>query len=101
MDFPDPSKGETLTAPIGPGVYRLRNRKIREWVLFGKSKSVCYRMASLLPKGPGTRKNLKKRNYVKKHLKDIEYQTMSFPTEKEAKSEEKTLRDKYNWIFPK
>ena len=47
--FPDPQKGQYLYAPFGGGVYRLRNKATKEYVLFGKSKHVARRMSSLLP----------------------------------------------------
>ena len=51
--FRDPGSFGELSAPFGPGVYELRNRKTGELVLFGMSKNVAYRMSSLLPQPDG------------------------------------------------
>lgn len=32
--FPDPRKGEYLNAPLGSGVYQLRNKRIDKYILF-------------------------------------------------------------------
>ena len=40
--FPDPQKGQYLYAPFGGGVYRLRNKATKEYVLFGKIKRILY-----------------------------------------------------------
>ena len=34
--FPDPRKGEYINAPLGSGVYQLRNKKTNRYVLFGE-----------------------------------------------------------------
>jgi hypothetical protein len=89
--FPDPEHGGYLIAPTGPGCYELRhNGKL---ILCGIGRSVAYRMSSLLPEpwGIGTRKNLEKRNYVGKHLREIEYRTRSFPNVAEAKAHEQVM----------
>lgn len=90
-DFLDPCKLEYLYAPIGFGVYRLRNKETKEYILFGKSKHVAQRMLSLLPApwGSGTRTNKAKRKYVLENLSAIEYQTLAF-----ANAQEITLCEK-------
>lgn len=93
--FPDPRKGEYLSAPLGCGVYQLRNNTIHdEYVLFGRGKNLAYRMTSLLP-APyccATRNNQKKRVYVLDHIDDIEYRTIAFLSENEMKRCEKELK---------
>jgi hypothetical protein len=91
--FPDPRLEGYLVAPLGPGVYELRNRDTGQLVLFGRSKHCASRMSSLLPDSGGTRKNYKKRNYVLEHLSKIEYRTRPFPTDGEAAAFESELRD--------
>ena len=92
--FPDPRKAEYLHAPFGPGVYELRNTRTCEFVLFGKSKNVAYRMSSLLPPPYGApgRNNKEKQNYVSDHLADIEYRTKACGSEALAAQEERDLR---------
>jgi hypothetical protein len=94
-EFPDPSRHGFLTAPFGPGCYELRRTDTGKCVLFGSGANVAYRMTSLLPKplGQGTRKNLKKRNYVLQHLDNIEYRTLACDSAEEAKGRERTIRD--------
>jgi len=92
--FPDPRKGEYLISPFGMGVYQLRNGKTNEFILFGRSKNLSYRMSSLLPKplGQGTRNENKKREYVLENIEDIEYRTVAFILEKEMKKCERELK---------
>ena len=102
LPFPDPGKRGYLSAPFGPGVYELRNRKTGESVLFGRSKNVARRMSSLLPKplGTGTRNNEKKSEYVLNHLADIDYRTKSCTSDTHAVEEERALRQRSCYIFP-
>ena len=100
--FPDPKNKGILVAPIGPGVYQLRNRKTKKFVLFGKSKNVALRMTSLLPApwGGGERTNLKKRRYVNRNLSFIEYRTKACDSEDEASAEEENVRNEQTYLFP-
>lgn len=78
--FPDPEAGGYLAAPLGPGVYELRNRATGKLVYLGSGKYCAYRMSSLLPAplGAGTRDNSELREHVLRHLHDIEYRTRAF-----------------------
>lgn len=100
-DFPDPRKLEYLYAPIGFGVYRLRNKATKEYVLFGKSKHTARRMSSLLPApfGSGTRTNEAKRKYVLENLSAIEYQTVALTNAQEITHCEKEVKKSDNYIF--
>jgi hypothetical protein len=95
--FPDPAQGGYLIAPIGPGSYELRHNG--EPILCGMGRSVAYRMSSLLPDGSGTRKNLEKRNYVGKHLREIEYRTCPFGKADEARTHEKKMLASVKYRF--
>lgn len=99
--FPDPRKGEYLYAPLGSGVYQLRNKKTDEFVLYGTSKNHAYRMTSLLPKpfGTGTRNNEDKRNYVLNNLQNIEYRTISFIDNNDAKLFEYYIKSVEQYLF--
>jgi hypothetical protein len=96
--FPDPTKGEFITAPLGPGCYELRLKSGR-LVLFGCAGHVASRMTSLHPQGSGTRKNEKKRNFVGEHLSQIEYRTIATESRAAAKEYERRAlwsnRDQY------
>ena len=98
--FPDPKKKGYLCAPFGCGVYQLRNAKTGKYILFGRSKHVAYRMCSLLPSDTGERKNEEKREYVSKHLKDIQYRTLTLNSEDEARSFEAFVKKQEDYIFP-
>jgi hypothetical protein len=60
-------------------------------------------MCSLLPKplGTGTRNNESKRNYLLKHLSDIEYRTCACETREEAAEIEREIKQTPNngYIF--
>lgn len=91
--FPDPRKGEFITAPLGPGIYELYDNEARRWVLVGYSKNVAYRMTSLLPKpfGAGHRSNKETQAYIYKHMSCISYRTKACNDGKEAREEEQNL----------
>ena len=95
--FPDKDKEGYLNAPIGLGVYQLRNTKDKKYkfTLFGRSKMVAFRMTSLILGLGGTRNNIEKRNYVSDNLSNIEYRTFAFKELKDAKKLEKDLKKYY------
>ncbi|SCH90614.1 hypothetical protein [uncultured Bacteroides sp.] len=99
--FPDPRKGEYINAPLGSGVYQLRNKKTNRYVLFGTSKHLAHRMTSLLPKpyGAGTRNNEDKQNNVLSNIQDIEYRTMSFINNDDAKQFETYIKFTEQYLF--
>ena len=97
--FPDPTKGDFIVAPFGPGCYELRLMGSGQLVLFGSAGHVAYRMCSLHPSGAGTRNNSKKREYVGAHLPQIEYRVIAFASRDEARDFERrellSRRDQY------
>lgn len=99
--FPDPRKGEYLYAPLGSGVYQLRNKKTGEFVLYGTSKNLAYRMTSLLPVplGAGTRNNKDKPDYIFNNIQDIEYRTISFIDNIDAKRFESFVKFAEEYII--
>ena len=92
--FPDPRKGGILHAPLGPGVYDLRRVSTGKPVLFGIGSRCAHRMTSLLPAplGTGTRNNSRKRNYLLRHLSDIEYRTCACKSREEAADIERDIK---------
>ena len=71
--FPDPEEGGYLSAPFGPGVYELRNKKTGERLFAGHGRNVALRMTSILSReagGQGTRNNNDKQNYAHRHLRN-------------------------------
>ncbi len=99
--FPDPKKQEYLFAPFGFGVHQLFNNKTNEYILFGRGKNLAYRITTLFPRpvGQGTRNNNKKKNYVLKHLKYIQYRTIPLHNEQECRDFERRLKELNNHIF--
>ncbi len=101
--FPDFTTEGYPDAPVGPGVYELRNRSTGDLILVGESKTLAKRMKSLLPKshgGKGTRKNAAKREYVAEHLTDVEYRTCGRATKADAKKLQDQLLATRTYIFP-
>lgn len=100
--FPDPRNCGILSAPIGAGVYELRNSETKAFVLCGISKHTAKRMTSLFPRGigSGTRRNSKKKDYVWENLPTIEYRTVPTFSREEARSLEKNLLESHDYIFP-
>lgn len=99
--FPNPEKGEYLYAPFGAGVYQLRNKETGQYVLFGTSVNLSFRMSSLLPKpyGVGKRNNQEKREYVWEHINEVEYRTIAFTSKKIAKSFESFVKGREDYLF--
>lgn len=100
--FPDPRKDGILHAPLGPGVYDLRRISTQSPILCGIGSRCAHRMTSLLPKplGCGTRNNSNKREYLLKHLKDIEYRTLPCTTRDQAAQAERELLTSQPYRFP-
>lgn len=100
--FPDPRLGGFLKAPIGAGCYQVRRANSKQLVLFGMSTHVALRLTSLLPPpyGRGRRNNFLKREYVRRHIRDIEYRTVAFKDANEARARERELiANKAAYIF--
>ena len=100
--YPDPRKGEVLVAPLGPGVYQVRNRVTRQKVLFGIGGKCAKRMRSLLPAplGSGTRNNAAKREYMLRNLADLDYRCLTCETREEAAEVERAIPDRREYLFP-
>lgn len=101
LQFPNPEKKEYLYAPFGPGVYQLRNRKTGQYVLYGESKNVAFRMSSLLPypHGAGTRNKSAKRNYVWDNIDYIEYRTIALDSKEMAEDFEDFVEMQERYIY--
>lgn len=100
--LPNPLKGEFLSVPISPGVYQIRNRLTGEYVLFGRGENLAYRFCSLFLKelyGKGTRKNVKKINFVGQNLENLEYRFMPKDSVNGAKEIEREVKEQYNHLF--
>jgi hypothetical protein len=101
--FPSPNKRGILVAPFGPGCYELRRRDTGRKILFGRGSNVAFRMTSLLPSGEGgagERTNKAKREYVLKHLAQIDYRTCACADRGQAIAvERELLRKASEYLF--
>jgi len=99
--FPDPRRGDSLVAPIGPGVYEVRNKRTGEFILFGIGRSVANRMTSLLPAPWGTagRNNAAKRRYVLSQIRHLEHRTRATRTRADAAAVERKLKSSKKYRF--
>lgn len=90
--FPDPRTRGILRAPLGPGVYELRNRATGQLLICGVGSHCAARMSSLLPEplGCGSRNNSAKRAYLRRQLRNIEYRTLPCQSRAEAAAVERT-----------
>jgi hypothetical protein len=85
--FPNPQIGGHVEAPIGPGVYEVRNTMSGEAVAFGHSGNVAHALTSLVPSGPLA-------ILARRRLKpdELEYRTCAASTAGEAKTMAERLR---------
>src|ERR1700730_7499071 len=85
---------------LGPGCCELRNG--RQLVLYGMGGHVAARMTSLLPgaSGAGTRNNKRKKAYVRRNLRKIEYRTVAFATRADAAAFERDDLRAKQYLFP-
>jgi hypothetical protein len=99
--FPSSTKGNTLVAPIGPGVYELRHKSTHRLIRVGESTTVAKRMKSLLPPpyGTGTRNNLEVRNYILANVADVEYRALACQTKEEAKRVQDDMLASSEYLF--
>ena len=101
LPFPSPWENGYLHAPIGEGVYELKNKRNKELVYVGEGNNVAYRMNSLLPEpyGAGTRNNSKLRNYIFENLKDVLYRTLACTDKATAKKTQDDMIVNNKYIF--
>jgi hypothetical protein len=91
--FPNPRQGGQLEAPIGPGVYEVRDASSNAMVAFGHSGSVARDLAKLLPGAPrGLFTTLFVRAATSVPLEDLEYRTWPAATLQDARSNADRLR---------
>ena len=91
--FPDPRTGGQLEAPIGPGVYEVRDTSNGAMVAFGHSSSVAHDLAKLLPNpAPGLLGLLMRSRPSEYRREDLEYRTWAAATPAEARSNAERLR---------
>ena len=84
--FPDPRSGGHLDAPIGPGVFEVRDTETGQQVAFAPSRNVARSLAGLMPPScSGLRALFPHRNRLRQPSHELEYRTRSAGTIREAK----------------
>ena len=87
--FPDPQRGESIEAPIGPGVYEVRDMASGDVVAFDHSDSVVRALATLRKPSPRTWLFGRRRRQIPGEL---EYRTCAAASPSDAKVMVEQLR---------
>jgi hypothetical protein len=86
--FPDPQRGESIEAPIGPGVYEVRDIASGDLIAFDHTDSVARALASL--RKPPPRTWLFRRRHA--NGIELEYRTCAATSHSDAKVMVEQLR---------
>ena len=85
--FPDAQRGDSVEAPIGPGVYEVRHTMTGRVVAFGHASNVANALSELkLNGGVGTFARLFRKQPLVSRVSDLEYRTCAAATRAEAKT---------------
>jgi hypothetical protein len=98
--FPDARRGGVIEAPIGPGVYEVRQITSGELVAFGFSGKVAQELSRLRPNpaSPSWMRQLM-RNAAEHAPTELEYRTCSAATKDEAKVMARSLLGRRQVFF--
>ncbi|MBV8791148.1 MAG: hypothetical protein JO237_03760 [Pseudolabrys sp.] len=83
--FPNARTGESVEAPIGPGVYEVRHAETGELIAFGHSGNVANSIADLKVDHGGGWKNFFRRETPITFVGNLEYRTCAAASRAEAK----------------
>lgn len=99
--MPCPENCRKILGPKNSGIYQIRHKQTERLILLGTGKECQKRMRSLFPSpyGTGRRNNERKRNYVLKHWKNLEYRTMETNCIEDAISIEHIMIARNNHCF--
>lgn len=85
--FPDAQSGDSVEAPIGPGVYEVRHTLTGRVVAFGHSPNVANALTDLkLNGGVGTFARLFRKEPLVSRVSDLEYRTCAAGSRAEART---------------
>ena len=85
--FPDMASGQSIEAPVGPGVYEVRHILTGRAVAFGHAPQVARALADLrLSNGPGLLSRLFRPQPLLPRTADLEYRTCAAATRAEART---------------
>jgi len=96
--FPDPRQGGQLEAPIGPGLYEVRDTADNAMIAFGPSASVARDLSKLMPGAPRRFLSSLFGHAQPVVLEQLEYRTWPAATYADARSNAQRLcgrRDVY------
>ena len=98
-NFPNALRGDSVEAPIGPGVYEVRHAPTGNLVAFGPAGNVAGALAELkVDGGSGGIKGLFRRAMQIPNVQELEYRTLPAASHAEAKTmagRMKALRQSY------
>lgn len=84
--FPDAQHGESLQAPIGPGIYEVRNAATGEAIAFDYSDRVGGALCELIPSHAASLlRRLLRGNRIAPRSHDLEYRTIAASTKEDAR----------------
>jgi len=94
VQMPSPETCRDIKGPTESGVYQIKNRKTKEFIQFGESKTCQERMKSFFPKpfGKGTRNNERKRLYILENWEDLDYRTIATVSKEDAVAIDRFLK---------
>ena len=85
--FPNALSGDSVEAPIGPGVYEVRHTPSGSVVAFGHAANVANALAELKVDGGGSSwTRLFRRESAKPPVSELEYRTCATATRADAKT---------------
>jgi hypothetical protein len=85
--FPDVESGDSVEAPIGPGVYEVRHSLTGQVVAFAPAANVAQALSELkLNDGAGTFAKLFRKQPLVPPVADLEYRTCAAASRAEAKT---------------
>jgi hypothetical protein len=85
--FPDAEIGDSVEAPIGPGVYEVRHTMTGRVIAFGHAGNVANALSDLkLNGGASTFSRLFRRQPLVSRVNDLEYRTCAAASRAEAKT---------------
>ena len=85
--FPDVTSGESVEAPIGPGVYEVRHAMTGQVIAFGPTGNVAQALSELkLDNGSGTFAKLFRKQPLVPRVAELEYRTCAASSRSEAKT---------------
>ena len=85
--FPDVKSGDSIEAPIGPGVYEVRHASTGHVIAFGPAGNVAHALSELkLDGGAGAFSRLFRKQPLVAHVSEMEYRTCAAASRAEAKT---------------